>query len=166
MPINRTGSITPKLDENEKLFMERIIDINGNTERLTPESLGYVKQIELTVVFSRTATDNVSMTEKTGYFKHSLKLTFDNPKTSKYVYFYHDPKIMSNVAIKDLDSGFCQLISLSKPRSVEDNRLYNVHYGKISRITKPTAIQLLQSKQALFFDSDDLTAQTVYKGKI
>jgi hypothetical protein len=166
MKIDKTGLTLPKTDEYGNLYMLKIIDAENNTVKLTPESQGYTKTLDVTVVFSRTYIDPVSITEKQGFFRQVLKLSFDNPKTSKFSYFYFDPKIQQNVCVKDFNNGFCQNISLNKPTNPEDYRIYEIKYGKITRITKETAIKLLQSKEALMFDSESLDSTTVLRVKV
>ena len=156
MNVNKTGACRNKIDENGDLYIERITNANGDVERLSPESLNYVKNLDVTVIFSRTVIDPISMTEKTGYFKQTLYLSFENPKQAKFCYFYFQPKEgMQNVGVKDFDSGFCSIISLNRPKP-QDYRIYEIHYGKITRITREAALKLLIAKEALLFSSESL----------
>lgn len=163
--INRTGLTLPKLNAEKELIFERVVDRNGTMQILNPEQVGYVKQVEITVIFTREAYNNQSLLLQKGYFKQLLTISIENSKSNRYNFLYYDPKIMSNVCLRCFSpQDYTTTISLSKPKENE-SRLYEIHFGKAVRITETVARQLIISKQAIGFDAENLNEVCVLNEK-
>ena len=163
--ISKVGLTLPKLSATKDLIFERIVDRNGTVQILTPEMVGYVKQVEITVIFTREAYNNQSLLLQKGYFKQVLTISIESTKANRYNFLYYDPKIMSNICLRCFSpQDYTTTISLSKPKENE-SRLYEIKFGKAVRISETVARQLIISKLAIGFDAENLNEVCVLNEK-
>ncbi len=162
--INKTGSTTFKLDTEENLVFERVINSKNEKETLKAEDLGFKKELTITAVFSRSHESDRDFLVKTAYFKQVLTVKIKRDATYSYLFF---EKGMTQVCVRNFEGDYTYSISLGQPLDKEDagNRLYLVQYAKPIRISDVEARKLL-SNCALLFDSDALNSQTVFKSRV